>query len=91
MSSSEPPIERQVRSLALLKEIAPGATHAVVLRDPSTAVGIGQLGAIQAIAPSLGIELSSLDVRNQNALEGAIAEFARAPNGGVSRQVLVSF
>jgi putative ABC transport system substrate-binding protein len=69
--------------LSLLKEIAPSVTRAAVLRDPSTAVGMGQLGAIQAVAPSLGIELNPLDVRNEAALEGAIAEFARAPNGGV--------
>jgi hypothetical protein len=35
------------------------------------------------MAPSLGIELSSFDVRSQNELERAIADFARAPNGGV--------
>jgi putative ABC transport system substrate-binding protein len=69
--------------LSLLKEIAPGVTRAAVLRDPSTAAGIGQLGAIQVMAPSLGIELNPLDVRNEAVLEGAIAEFARAPNGGV--------
>ena len=69
--------------LSLLKEIAPGATRAAVLRDPSNAAGMGQLGAIQAVAPSLGLELNPLDVRNEAALEGVIAEFARAPNGGV--------
>jgi putative tryptophan/tyrosine transport system substrate-binding protein len=69
--------------LSLLKEIAPNVTRAAVLRDPSTAAGTGQLGAIQAVAPSLGIELNPLDVRSQAALEGTIAEFARAPNGGV--------
>jgi len=69
--------------LSLLKEIAPSIARAAVLRDPSTAVGMGQLGAIQAVAPSLGIELNPLDVRNEAALKGAIAEFARAPNGGV--------
>jgi putative ABC transport system substrate-binding protein len=67
--------------LSLLKEIAP--SRAAVLRDPSTAAGIGQLGAIQSVAPSLGIELNPLDVRNEAALEGAVAEFARKPNGGV--------
>jgi putative tryptophan/tyrosine transport system substrate-binding protein len=69
--------------LALLKEIAPRVTRAAVLRDPSTAAGIGQLGAIQAVAPSLGIELNPLDVRDETALERAIAEFAHAPNSGV--------
>lgn len=69
--------------LSLLKEIVPRVTRAAVLRDPSTGAGIGQLGAIQAVAPSLGIELNPLDVRNETALERAIAEFARRPNGGV--------
>jgi putative tryptophan/tyrosine transport system substrate-binding protein len=68
--------------LALLKEIAPGVTRALVLRDPSTATGIGQLAAIQGAAPSLGIELSPIDTRDASALEHTIAEFARAPNGG---------
>jgi putative ABC transport system substrate-binding protein len=69
--------------VALLKEIVPGVTRAAVLRDPSTAAGVGQLGAIQAVAPSQGIELNPLDVRNETALERAIAEFARKPNAGV--------
>ena len=69
--------------LALLKEIAPGVTRALVLRDPTTAAGIGQFAAIQAAAPSLGLELSPIDVRDASALERAVAEFARAPNGGV--------
>jgi ABC-type uncharacterized transport system substrate-binding protein len=69
--------------LALLKEIAPGVTRALVLRDPSTATGIGQLAAIQSVAPSLGIELSPIDVRDVSVLERAVAEFAGKPNGGV--------
>jgi putative ABC transport system substrate-binding protein len=69
--------------LALLKEIVPSVTRALVLRDPTTAAGIGQLAAIQSVAPSLGIELSPIDVRNTSALERAVAEFARTPNGGV--------
>ena len=69
--------------LALLKEMAPNVTRAAVLRDPSTAAGAGQLGAIQAIAPSLDIELTPLDVRDESELEGAVALFARKPNGGI--------
>jgi putative tryptophan/tyrosine transport system substrate-binding protein len=68
--------------LALLKEIAPGVTRALVLRDPTTAAGIGQFAAIQSVAPSLGVELSPIDVRNASALERGVAEFARTPNGG---------
>jgi len=69
--------------LALLKEIAPDIRRAAVLRDPAIASGIGQLAAIQAVAPSLGVELTPLDLRRANELEHAVAEFARAPNGGV--------
>jgi ABC-type uncharacterized transport system substrate-binding protein len=69
--------------LALLKEIAPNVTRAAVVRDPSTASGIGQLAAIQAVAPSLGIELTPLDVRDESELERAVALFARKPNGGI--------
>jgi putative ABC transport system substrate-binding protein len=40
--------------LELLKEIAPQIARVAVLRDPTLAVGIGQLAAIQSAAPSLG-------------------------------------
>ena len=50
--------------LELLKEIAPGVTRAAVLRDPAIASGIGQFAAVQAVAPSLGVELSPVDVRD---------------------------
>ena len=69
--------------LALLKEIAPNVTRAAVVRDPSTATGIGQLGAIQVVAPSLGIELTPLDARDETELERAVALFVRRPNGGI--------
>ena len=45
--------------------------------------GIGQFGAIQAVAPSFGVELSPVDVRDAGEIERAIAAFARAPNGGL--------
>jgi len=60
--------------LALLKEIAPDIRRAAVLRDPAIASGIGQLAAIQAVAPSLGVELTPLDLRRANELEHAVAE-----------------
>jgi len=50
--------------LQLLKEIAPGVTRVAVFRDPSIAAGPGQFAAIQAVAPSLGVELRPFDVRN---------------------------
>jgi putative ABC transport system substrate-binding protein len=69
--------------VALLKEIAPGIKRAAVLRDATIAAGIGQLAAIQAVAPLLGVELSPLDLRDEGQLQGAIGDFARVPNGGV--------
>jgi len=69
--------------LELLKEIAPSVTHAAVLRDPTFAQGIGQFAVIQAAAPSVGIEVSPLDLREPNQIEHAIATFAQSPNGGI--------
>ena len=69
--------------LELLKEIAPGVTRAAVLRDPAIASGIGQFGAIQAVAPSLGVELSPVDVRDAGEIERAVTAFARSGNGGL--------
>jgi ABC-type uncharacterized transport system substrate-binding protein len=69
--------------LELLKQIAPGVTRAAVLRDPGIASGIGQFGALQAVAPSLGVELTPLDMRDAGEVERGIATFARAPNGGL--------
>jgi putative ABC transport system substrate-binding protein len=69
--------------LELLKEIAPRVTRAAILRDPTLPVGIGQLGAIQSVAPSLGVETSPMDVRNASEIERDIANFARTPNGGL--------
>jgi len=69
--------------LELLKEIAPRMTRAAVLRDPAIASGIGQFGAVQAVAPSLRVELSAVDVRDAGEIERAVTAFARSPNGGL--------
>jgi putative tryptophan/tyrosine transport system substrate-binding protein len=69
--------------LELLKEIAPRVTRAAVLRDPTIASGIGQFGAVQAVAPSLGVELSPVDVRDAPEIERAVTAFARSGNGGL--------
>jgi putative ABC transport system substrate-binding protein len=69
--------------LELLKEIAPGVTRAAVLRDPAVASGIGQFGAVQIVAPSLGVEVSPVDVRDADEIERAVAAFARGLNGGL--------
>jgi putative ABC transport system substrate-binding protein len=69
--------------LELLKEIAPRVTRAGVLRDPALAQGTGQWGAIQSVAPSFGVELHPVDVRDAGEIERAITAFARGSNGGL--------
>jgi putative tryptophan/tyrosine transport system substrate-binding protein len=69
--------------LELLKEIAPRTKRVAVLRDSFTPVGIGQLAAIQGVAPSFDVELSPLVVRDPGEIEPAIASFARGANDGL--------
>jgi putative ABC transport system substrate-binding protein len=69
--------------LELLREIAPQVTRAAVLREPASTAGIGQFAVIQAIAPSLGIEVSAMNARDAGQIERAITEFARTGNGGL--------
>jgi len=69
--------------LELLKEVAPGVTRAAVLRDPIVTAGPAQLAAIQGVAPSFGVELKPVDIRDRSAIERALASFARSPNGGL--------
>jgi putative tryptophan/tyrosine transport system substrate-binding protein len=69
--------------LELLKAVAPRVTRAAVLRDPAVASGIGQFGAVQAVAPSLGVEVSPVDVRDEPEIERAVTAFARGLNGGL--------
>ena len=68
--------------LELLKQIAPGVTRVAVIRDAATS-GMGQFGAIQAVAPSLGVEVSPVNVRDAGEIECAIAAFARSANDGL--------
>ena len=69
--------------LELLKEIAPRIARAAVLRDPTIPQGIGEFGAIQAVAPSLGVELRPIDVHAAPEIERAVTAFARSANGGL--------
>jgi ABC-type uncharacterized transport system substrate-binding protein len=69
--------------LELLKQIAPGVTRVAVIWDPTLVSGTGQLAAIQAAAPSFGVELSPVDVRDAGEIERAIAAVARSTNGGL--------
>jgi putative ABC transport system substrate-binding protein len=62
----------------LLKEIAPDVTRVAVLRDADSRSGIGQLGAIQSVAPSFGMELTPVGVSDAGEIERAVTAFARA-------------
>jgi putative ABC transport system substrate-binding protein len=69
--------------LELLKDIAPQVRRVAVLRDTAIAAGAGQLGALQSVAPSLGIELRPVAVRDPGEIERTITTFARENNGGL--------
>jgi len=69
--------------LELLKQIAPGVTRAAIIRDSALAAGTGQFGAIQSVAPSLGVEVNPVNVRDAGEIERAVAAFARTANGGL--------
>ena len=67
----------------LLKQVAPSVTQVAVLRDPAITAGVGQFAVIQAVAPSLGLEVSAINVSDAHEIERAVTAFARQPNGGL--------
>jgi putative ABC transport system substrate-binding protein len=67
----------------LLKQIAPGVTRAAVLRDSTLTSGTAQFAVIQAVAPSLGVEVSPVNVRNTGEIERGVVAVARTANGGL--------
>jgi putative tryptophan/tyrosine transport system substrate-binding protein len=69
--------------LELLKEIAPRVTRVAVIRDPSVPAGSGGFAAIQTVAPSLGVELTPVGVRDAGEIERGVTAFARSQNGGL--------
>jgi putative tryptophan/tyrosine transport system substrate-binding protein len=69
--------------MELLKEIAPTVTRVAVLRDPEITSGIGQFAVIQYVAPSVGMEVSAINVRDAREIEQDITKFASSPNGGL--------
>ena len=69
--------------LELLKQIAPAVTRAAVMRDPTISLGIGQWAVIQAMAPSTGVDLSLVNMRDASEIERDITAFAHSPNGGL--------
>jgi putative ABC transport system substrate-binding protein len=68
--------------LELLKQIAPSVTRVAVLRDPAISSGVGQFAVIQSVAPSLGVEISTVNLYNAGE-KRAITAFAGSSNGGL--------
>jgi ABC-type uncharacterized transport system substrate-binding protein len=69
--------------LELLKQIAPNMTNSAILWDPSIIAGIGQFAVIQSVAPSLGVEVRAINVRDATEIERGVEAFARIANGGM--------
>ena len=69
--------------LELLKQITPAVNRVAVIQDPGNAGGIPQFAAIQGVASSFGVELSTLFIRDAAEIDKAVATFARKPNGGL--------
>jgi putative ABC transport system substrate-binding protein len=69
--------------LELLREIMPSVTRAAIVRDAAITAGIGQWGALQAVAPSLGIDIFPVNVRDIGEMERALSGLARVSNGGL--------
>jgi putative tryptophan/tyrosine transport system substrate-binding protein len=69
--------------LEMLKDIAPAMRRTAVIRDPALSAGTGQFGAIQSVAPSVGVEVSPLNVRDAGEIERAVVAFARSSDGGL--------
>ena len=69
--------------LELLKQIAPDVTRAAVLRDPAITAGIGQFAVIQSVAPSVGVDVSPVNLSNAVEIERSVAAFARSADGGL--------
>jgi len=71
------------KRLELLKQIAPSVTRVAILRDPSNPTGVGEFGVLQGLAPSFGVEVVPLNVRDAAEIERAIEAFARSANSGL--------
>ena len=80
---SQPEYGTSTKFLELLKEIAPTVTRAAVLRESAAPNGIGQFGAIQAMAPSVGVEVTPVNVSDVGEIERAVTAFAQSSNGGL--------
>jgi putative ABC transport system substrate-binding protein len=71
------------KRLELLKQVAPSVTRAAVLRDATQGSGTSEFAAIQAVAPSLSVEVRPVNTRDAGEIERGVAALARTPNGGL--------
>ena len=69
--------------LELLKEVAPRIARVGIIRNPAISASIGQFAVIQAAAPSLGVQVSALNVHDHGEIAGVVAAFAGEPNSGL--------
>jgi putative ABC transport system substrate-binding protein len=69
--------------LELLKQVAPSVTNVAMLWDPNILAGVGQFAVIQSVAPSLGVEVRTINVRDPSEIERGVAGFAQFTNGGM--------
>jgi putative ABC transport system substrate-binding protein len=69
--------------LELLKQIAPGVTRMAVLRDTAVGTGTTQFAVLQAVAPSLRVEVNPINAGDPGEIKRAVEAFARSPNGGL--------
>ena len=69
--------------LELLKQIAPRLTRAAILQQAGLPGALGQVGAVQAAGPTLGVEVKPLNVRDAASIEAGVTSFAQTPNGGM--------
>jgi putative ABC transport system substrate-binding protein len=67
----------------LLKQIAPTVTRVAVLRDPAIVSGVGQVAVIQSVAPTVGVDVSVINMRDARQIEQDVMRFASSPNGGL--------
>jgi putative ABC transport system substrate-binding protein len=73
----------QGKKLEMLKEMAPQITRVAVLFNPEQIPQAGMLRAVEAVAPTVGVQLTAAAVRDAAEIERAIEQFAREPSGGL--------
>jgi putative tryptophan/tyrosine transport system substrate-binding protein len=60
-----------------------GRARVAVLRDSTQGSGTSEFAVIQAMAPSLRVEVSPLNMRDASEIERGVVAFARSPSDGL--------